>query len=127
MAQPETVLVNAIRREIEERYPSAHLIKIHGGPMQVSGIPDLLIFLNGKTIALEVKCQRINESVERARLRMTPLQKTTIKKLRAAGITADCVTSPAEALAVIHGKVLFLDTEKDVTDLAEVIDIRRKS
>lgn len=126
MTQPETLLVGAIRKEIEARYPECHVIKIHGGPMQVSGIPDLLVFNGGRTYGLEVKVQRVGESVERARLRMTPLQKATIKKLRKAGITADCVTSAAEALAVMTGKKYFLDTDDDV---AEVIDIgsRRKS
>lgn len=124
--QPETILVAAIRQEIKARYPQALIFKIHGGPMQVTGIPDLLVFESGRTFGLEVKVKRVGESVEKARLRMTPRQKALIHSLRAAGITADCVTSPAEALAVMQGKVHFLDTSEDV---AEVIDIssRRKT
>lgn len=122
--QPESILVNAIRQEIEARFTGCLVLKIHGGPFQVAGIPDLLIFSDGKSYALEVKVQRPGESVERARKRVTPLQVNMIRRFRSNGIIADCVTSPAEALAVMTGKAVFLDTSKKPSN---VIPLRRSS
>lgn len=118
--QPESILVANIRREIEARHKGCFVLKIHGGPMQVTGIPDLLVFHEGKTYALEVKVQRVGESVERARGRVTSVQRKMIATFRQVGIAADCVTSIAEALAVMQGGGPFLnDTEPN-----NVIDIR---
>lgn len=119
--QPETLLVGAIRKEIEARYRNSFVIKIHGGPMQVSGIPDLLIFNDGCTYALEVKAQRAGESVERARQRVTAVQRQMIANFRKVGIVADCVTSAAEALAIMQGREPFLDVSER---LAPVVDIQ---
>lgn len=118
--QPESILVANIRREIEARYPGCFILKIHGGPMQVAGIPDLLVFYDEKTYALEVKVQRVGESVERARLRVTSVQRKMILNFRKVGIAADCVTSIAEALAVMQGAAPFLTEE----ERSNVIDIR---
>lgn len=109
-----------IRREIEARHKGCFVLKIHGGPMQVTGIPDLLVFHDGNTYALEVKVQRVGESVERARGRVTSVQRKMIANFRKVGISADCVTSIAEALAVMQGAEPFL-TEEERTN---VIDIR---
>lgn len=120
--QPESILVANIRREVEARYSGCFILKIHGGPMQVTGIPDLLVFHDGRTYALEVKVQRVGESVERARGRVTSVQRKMISNFRKVGIAADCVTSTAEALAVMQGSEPFL---KDVDPVADVIDIFR--
>lgn len=120
--QPETILVAAIRKDIQDRYRGCLILKIHGGPFQIAGIPDLLVFYAGRTVALEVKCQRPGEGREHARGRVTAVQRKMISDFRKVGITADCVTSAAEALAVIQGREPFFDTEKKD---AEVIDINK--
>lgn len=111
---PESLVVAAIVKAIYAAYPTAYVIKIHGSLYQASGFPDLMAFVEGRAYGLEVKRLRVGESMDRARNRSTPLQKLTIGKLRRAGIVADTVLSPAEALAVIQSKGAqrFLMTEE---------------
>lgn len=117
---PESLVVAAIMKAIYAQYPDAYIIKIFGSIFQASGFPDLLVCVEGRAYGLEVKRQRNGESFQRARNRSTPLQKLTIAKLRRAGIVADTVLSPSEALAVIQSKGAqrFLATE----DLPELLD-----
>lgn len=117
--QPESQLVFAIRKAIECSYPSALVFKVHGSPFQASGIPDLLVFIEGRTFALEVKRQKPGESMNQARSRVTPIQAFTIMRFRKAGIAADCVLSPAEALAVIqsNGDIKFLEAGRPTLEL----------
>lgn len=107
---PESLVVAAIVKAIQATFPDSHTVKIHGSIYSASGFPDLMAFVNGKAYGLEVKRLRPGESMTRARNRSTPLQKLTIGKLRKAGIVADVVLSPAEALAVIQsdGAIRFL-------------------
>jgi hypothetical protein len=106
---PETQLVAAIRRELLARFPGCFIVKTHGGPFQAMGLPDLLVFYRGKAYGLEVKARRPSESVEAARGRCTAVQKNVLRQLRAAGASADCVLSPAEAIAVVEGAAGFLE------------------
>lgn len=110
--QPESILVNAIRKTIQSAYPSAFIQKNHGSMYMAAGIPDLFVFLNGKTYALEVKRQRPGESMAAARGRCTPIQRHTIQRFRKAGIAADCVLSTAEAMAIIQGHAPFYDLQE---------------
>lgn len=99
---PESLVVHAVQRAILAQYPNAYIVKIHGSIFMASGFPDLLAFVEGRAYGLEIKRQRNGEALKRARNRSTPLQKLTIAKLRRAGIVADTVCSPSEALAVIQ-------------------------
>lgn len=110
--QPESVLVHAIRRTIEAAYPSAFVQKNHGSMYMAAGVPDLFVFLDGRAYAFEVKRQRPGESMEAARGRCTPIQRYTMQRFRKAGIPADCVLSPAEAMAVIAGHAPFYDLKE---------------
>lgn len=110
--QPESVLVHAIRRTIEAAYPLAFVQKNHGSMYMAAGIPDLFVFLDGRAYAFEVKRQRPGESADAARARCTPIQRFTLQKFRKAGIPADCVLSPAEAMAVIAGHAPFYDLQE---------------
>lgn len=62
--------------------------KLHGGPMQRAGLPDLLIVYEGRTIFCEVK--RPGESP-------TPLQMDTLGKIDRAG-AATCVVTSVEGV-----------------------------
>lgn len=107
--QPESVLVHAIRRTIEAAYPTAFVQKNHGSMYMAAGIPDLFVFVDGRAFAFEVKRQRPGESLAAARARCTPIQRYTMQRFRNAGVPADCVLSPAEAMAVLQGHVPFYD------------------
>lgn len=54
-SKPETRMQNKMREALIEAFPSIYLIKIHGGPHQESGIPDLLACLYGVFFGVEVK------------------------------------------------------------------------
>ncbi len=111
MAHPETVLVNAIREALKDTCPGAVIIKVHGSPFMATGLPDLLMWHRSLAYAFEVKKPRPGESIEHARYRTTPSQRLTIMKMRAAGVIADCVISPAEAVSLVAGHPYFLDLE----------------
>ena len=101
--QGEAQLVSSITRAIHEHYPSAWWLKVHGGGYQRSGIPDLLVCLDGHLLGLEVKHQKPGESAEAARARATPLQLLEIAKLRESGATSQVVLSVAEVLDLLAG------------------------
>ncbi len=113
--QPESILVHAIRRTIEAAYPNAFVQKNHGSMYMAAGVPDLFVFLDGKAYAFEVKHQRPGESMEAARARCTPIQRFMMQRFRKAGIPADCILSPAEAMAVMGGHAPFYDL-KELSD-----------
>ena len=98
----EKGLVNAIVHGIGARWPSAWLMKVHGGGYQTSGIPDLLVCVQGRFVALEVKFQRPGESAEHARERATVGQQVQIRKLTGAGAVARVVISVDEAIAAVE-------------------------
>lgn len=104
MAEPvnETGLVNKITGQIKKRWPNSWVFKVHGGPMQKTGIPDLLIVIDGLMIGAEVKHQKPRESLEHARNRATPGQRAQIAKINAAGAVAGVVTSVEETFALIE-------------------------
>lgn len=105
---PESILVATIVQAIKEVYPNALTKKDHGSIYTATGWPDLTVIIDGRAYFLEVKRQRNGESIERARGRVSAMQRLTIEKLRNAGAVADCVTSSAEAIAVISESKTFL-------------------
>lgn len=108
----EAGLVVQIVKAVKTAFPAAWVMKVHGGPMQVAGIPDLLIVIDGKLIGAEVKHQKLGESVEHARGRATAIQRNQIKKLREAGAVADVVLSSEETLDLI-GQALGQKEKKE--------------
>ncbi len=99
--QPETRLVNRIRAALQDRHPGVWIMKVHGGPTQTAGIPDLLVCLQGQLIGLEVKCPRPGETEEAACRRATVIQQAQLAKLRAAGAGASVVASVGAALQAV--------------------------
>jgi len=98
----ENGLLLTIVKAVKTKYPHSWVFKVHGGPMQVAGIPDLLILVDGRMIGAEVKFKRPGESEAHARGRATPIQRNQIEKIRAAGGVADVVLSIDETLALIE-------------------------
>jgi len=91
----QTKIVKAIKRE----HPTAWTFTVVGSPYQRSGVPDLLVVLDGHLYAFEVKDQKPGESAEHAYGRATALQRQQINAIRNAGGTAHVVLSPEEALS----------------------------
>jgi hypothetical protein len=68
-------------------------VKIHGSPFQVAGIPDILGCYQGRFCAFEVKRDITG--------RPSPLQRYTMKKIRAAGGVAALIHSVDGAQRVL--------------------------
>lgn len=98
----EAGLVRAITREIARTYPDAWVFKTVGSPLQVSGIPDLLLSVQGRFIGMEAKFQRPGESRNHALGRVTMQQRGQIKKINDSGGTAGAVLSVEDALDLIE-------------------------
>lgn len=92
--QPESRLQQRIRAALEAAFPGSWLFKVHGGPFQPAGVPDLVGTVEGLFIGLEVKMPDGTVS---------PIQARTIEMIRAAGGIAEVVTSVEEAIAAVKG------------------------
>lgn len=68
--------------------------KVHGGPMQTAGVPDVIACAEGRFIALEVKRPSTRSHV-------SELQRATLNDISWAEGVAAVVTSPSEALDVV--------------------------
>lgn len=101
MAQPETALVGKIRTAVKRKFPDAMIVKIHGGPYQTAGLPDLMVIVNGRAYGFEVKKQRLGESAEHAYGRATLPQQKRLADLRRAGGIGAVVLSVEEVLALL--------------------------
>lgn len=103
MAEPtnETQLVAKIIRGVKKRHPQAWIFKVHGGPMQMSGVPDILMSIDGLIIGAEVKHQKPGESEAAARGRATAGQRNQIHLINWSGGMAGVVLSLEETLDLI--------------------------
>lgn len=97
----ETGLVKQIVKAVRAEYPRAWVFKVHGGPMQMTGVPDLIFCIEGLLVGCEVKFKRPGESVTHARQRTTQNQRVQIQRINRAGGIAGTVISPEEALDLI--------------------------
>ena len=87
----EKSIVTAIQRWLKASGWLA--VKLHGGPLQCAGLPDLLVLVDGQAVWLEVK---------RPGQKPTRLQSHMTAKLRAAGCQVATVTSLTEAQRFIE-------------------------
>lgn len=101
-ATNENGVVAEIVRAINREYPTAWFFKVHGGPYQEAGIPDLLGCVEGLLFGIEVKFQRPHESKEAARGRATPGQRRQIARINRAGGAAGVALNAEEALDIIR-------------------------
>lgn len=84
-------IVKALRKAHGSR---AWIMKVHGSGWQTAGIPDLLVCLDGRFIALEIKLPGGSHGV-------TPLQVVRLDQIRIAGGVAKVVRSVEDALDVL--------------------------
>ena len=89
--QLESSLTKSIMRKLRSK--GGFWIKIHGGPFQVLGIPDIIGCYRGRFCAFEVK---------RPGRDLTRIQAATIQMIKKAGGLALMITSFEEAEAVLR-------------------------
>lgn len=109
-AQRESGLQRRIRKAIKAEF-KCWLFKVHGGPFQQSGIPDIVGVVAGLFFALEVKTDTGAASV---------LQLETIADIRKAGGIAKVVRTPEEAVATLAAHLRragqFSEARRSVVD-----------
>lgn len=88
----ERNIVASIFKKVLAPLPRSFFFKVHGGPYQLIGLPDIIGCLDGHFVAIEVK-QPGKEP--------TKIQATVLKQLAAAGATVGVATSIEEAQAII--------------------------
>ncbi len=92
---PEAKVIKAVTTFLAERKQSGAPVwwtKLHGGPMQTRGLPDLMVVYRGRAVFMEVK---------KPGGVATKLQAHVIAKLQAAGAQAGVVTSVNEATELL--------------------------
>lgn len=90
----EKTIVAAILRALKAH--GVWAVKTHGGPYQVSGLPDIIAIApgTGRFIGIEVKRPGIG--------RVTELQKMTLCRIEASGGVAGVAYSVEDALALLE-------------------------
>jgi len=91
--KPETRLQRRIQKALKEAFPGSWWFKVHGGPFQKAGVPDLIGCVAGLFFALEVKMPDEEP---------TKLQVLTMRKIREAGGISTTVETPEEAVAIVR-------------------------
>lgn len=86
--QPESRLQLKIRKHLEKTFKGSWWFKVHGGPFQPAGIPDLLGCVDGQFFAFEVK---------RPGKRPSAIQRKVMGIIQEAGGVAEVVYTPTQA------------------------------
>lgn len=102
MTTSEKGVVEAIKKAVLRHYPNAVVYKIHGGQYQEAGIPDLVMCVNGRFVAIEAKFKRPGESPERARSKVTVRQQYQLDRLREAGAIVGVAISAEDAIEILE-------------------------
>lgn len=96
MAQPEARLQRNIQKALREEFGHAILVfKIHGGPMMMAGLPDLIGVIAGRFFGIEVK---MPESIDN----VSVIQQHVHARIRRAGGSVTVSSSVADALAFVR-------------------------
>lgn len=104
MTQPESRLQRKIQDEIRKH--GGFVFKVHGGPMMMTGLPDLIVCWHGLFIGLEVKMPGNDAST---------IQRLRGQQIREAGGRAYIVRSVQEALDVLERCESDAERPADVT------------
>lgn len=84
----ERGLVDLMVKRIIERVPNAWVLKTQSTGYQRTGVPDLLVSINGRLVAIEAKHRKPGERETRLLERVTPSQWNELRKLKEAGAEA---------------------------------------
>ncbi|MDD5354674.1 MAG: VRR-NUC domain-containing protein [bacterium] len=88
----ESAIKKKILKKLRGDYPQGWWVKIHGGPQQERGIPDIIGCLKGKFYAFEVK---------QPGKAATLYQQIQLDRISDAGGSARVVTSYAEVKSIL--------------------------
>lgn len=92
MGQPEARLQRNIQNKLREKYGSkCFIFKIHGGPLMMAGLPDLIACIHGVFIAIEVKMPERRDNV-------SEIQERVHGRMRRAGASVLVASSVKEAI-----------------------------
>jgi hypothetical protein len=94
--KPETKLEDKVKVALEKEFPGIYLVKIHGGPYQESGIPDLVGCYAGRFIGIELK---IGDNVA------TEKQEDHMDRIRRAGGITGVAYSVKEAVKIVKNGI----------------------
>jgi len=91
----ESQIKKQIKAALLQKYPVAVWYKIHGGPQQERGIPDIIGCYHGRFVAMEIKRPGADYREP------TPYQRKQITDIKMAGGVTGVVTSVEEALELM--------------------------
>lgn len=93
-SQPESRLSRAIQKALRDTYGrELFVFKVHGGPLMMAGLPDLIGAYRGRAFAMEVKMPHGGDPSE--------IQAHVHVRMRRAGVRVGVPRSVADALALI--------------------------
>lgn len=87
--QPEAKLTKKIRQDLQSNF-GGWWVKLHGGPFQAAGLPDLIGLCKSKFFGIEVKLPGKENTVTR-------IQAYVLRKINENGGTGIVVTSVLQA------------------------------
>ena len=87
----EKQVENQIKKWLEQN--NYWYFKVHGGPFQKTGVPDIIACMNGRFVAIEVK--RSDGGI------VSELQKAQIQKIKDSGGVAGVASSIEEFLQIL--------------------------
>lgn len=91
--QGESRISRSILTEV--RKAGAFAFKVHGSPMMMVGLPDIVACVDGRFVCFETKTPEKRKNVSKAQARIHEL-------IRRAGGIAVVVCGPSEALSIIN-------------------------
>ncbi len=89
--QPETRIVKSIGKLLDSM-PRCWYFKVHGGPYQAAGIPDIVGVANGHFFGIEVKVPGKKPTI---------LQELVMRRIGEAGGIVGWVTTPSEVVDIL--------------------------
>ena len=92
----ETALTKKIQAYLKQQ--GCWVTKLHGGPTQQAGLPDLLAVKQGRAVFFEIKTETG---------RLSQLQEHTLGRLRSAGAVAEMVRSIEDVEYVLRSEGLL--------------------
>jgi hypothetical protein len=94
---PEARLTRKILTQLRKEF-GGYWVKIHGGPFQRIGLPDIIGCVQGKFVGFEVKVPQRKDNV-------SDLQQANIDAIEAAGGTSAVITSYEDAAEILRRKL----------------------
>lgn len=95
-SNPETKLYKKVRKALLAEFPGIYLVKVHGGPYQEAGVPDIIGCYKGAFFAIELKVGNNTASAA---------QEVHLSRIAAAGGTGDVSYSVEKSVQIVRKAV----------------------